>query len=78
MFTSIDLVVSFIRDGSYVMLATEEKEYIHNSLLDWLCKKSPDEVSAIPPYLKIKYSVLVALLIRMDYPSFWPNVFEVR
>ena len=78
MFTSIDLVVSFIRDGSYVMLATEEKEYILNCLLVWLCKKSTDEVSAIPPYLKIKYSVLVALLIKMDYPSFWPNVFEVR
>lgn len=78
MFTSIDLIVSFIREGSYVMLANEEKEYIHNNLMDWLCKKSPEEVSAIPPYLKIKYSVLVALLIKMDYPSFWPNVFEVR
>lgn len=77
MFTCIDLIVSFIRDGSYTMLVNDEKQYLHEGLMDWICKKTPEAVTAIPSYLKIKWSVLIALLIKMDYPTLWPNVFEV-
>lgn len=48
------------------------------SLLDWIRKKEPSAILAIPDYLKTKYAVLVSLLIKMDYPQFWPDVFDVR
>ena len=76
MLTCLDLITSFIRDGSYVPVAQEDKVVLHESLLDW--KKEPSAILAIPDYLKTKYAVLVSLLIKMDYPQFWPDVFDVR
>ena len=78
MLTCLDLITSFIRDGSYVPVAQEDKVVLHESLLDWIRKKEPSAILAIPDYLKTKYAVLVSLLIKMDYPQFWPDVFDVR
>ena len=78
MLTCLDLITSFIRDGSYVPVAQEDKVVLHESLLDWIRKKGPSAILAIPDYLKTKYAVLVSLLIKMDYPQFWPDVFDVR
>ena len=78
MLTCLDLITSFIRDGSYVPAAQEDKVVLHESLLDWIRKKEPSAILAIPDYLKTKYAVLVSLLIKMDYPQFWPDVFDVR
>ena len=77
MLTCLDLITSFIRDGSYVPVAQEDKVVLHESLLDWIRKKEPSAILAIPDYLKTKYAVLVSLLIKMDYPQFWPDVFDV-
>lgn len=78
MLTCLDLITSFIRDGSYVPVAQEDKVVLHESLLDWIRKKEPSAILAVPDYLKTKYAVLVSLLIKMDYPQFWPDVFDVR
>lgn len=77
MLTCLDLITSFIRDGSYVPVAQEDKIILHESLLDWIRKKEASAVLDIPDYLKTKYAVLVALLIKMDYPQLWPDVFDV-
>ena len=77
MLTCLDIITSFIRDGSYVPLPSEDKVMLHDVLLNWVQSMSAAQIAAIPDYLKTKYSVLVALLIKMDYPQLWPNVFEV-
>lgn len=78
MFTCLDLVISFVREGSYDALPAEDKNRIHSTLLDWICSKSPEVIDSIPEYLKKKFAVLVSLLIKVDYPQSWPDVFEVR
>lgn len=78
MFTCLDIVISFIREGSYQQVSSEEKNYLHTSLLGWLCGKSADYINNIPDYLKTKYSVLVALVIKVDYPQYWSDAFDVR
>ncbi len=77
MFTCLDLIISFIREGSYESLPGEDKNLIHRTLFDWICNKAPEVINAVPEYLKKKYAVLFALLIKVDYPQSWPDVFEV-
>lgn len=77
MFTCLDLIISYIREGSYASLPGEDKNLIHTALFDWICNKAPEVINAIPEYLKKKYAVLFALLIKVDYPQAWPDVFEV-
>lgn len=77
MFTCLDIVISFIRDGSYQLVSNEEKTYLHSGLFDWLYKQSADRINQVPDYLKTKYAVLVALVIKVDYPQYWPDAFEV-
>lgn len=77
MFTCLDIIISFIREGSYESLQGEDKNLIHTTLFDWICNKAPEVINAIPEYLKNKYAVLFALLIKVDYPQAWPDVFEV-
>ena len=78
MLTCLDIITSFIRDGSYVPIPSEDKAMLHDVLLNWVQSMSAEQIAGIPDYLKTKYSVLIALLIKMDYPQLWPNVFEVR
>lgn len=75
--TCLDLITSYIREGSYVNVPPEERVVLHNTLLDWIRGKDANEINLIPEYLKTKYSVLVTLLIKVDYPQMWPDVFEV-
>ena len=77
MLTCLDIITSFIRDGSYAPIPSEDKLILHDMLLNWVQSMSAEQIAAIPDYLKTKYSVLIALLIKMDYPQLWPNVFEV-
>lgn len=77
MFTCLDIVTSFIRDGSYQQVGDEDKNNLHASLFNWILTKSSEDISAVPDYLKTKYSVLVALIIKMDYPQSWPDAFVV-
>ena len=77
MLTCLDLITSYIRDGSYVNVSPDDRAILHGTLLDWIRGKDANSVSLIPNYLKTKYSVLVALLIKMDYPQMWPDVFDV-
>lgn len=77
MLTCLDIITSFIRDGSYAPIASEDKAMLHDVLLNWVQSMSAEQIAGIPDYLKTKYSVLIALLIKMDYPQLWPNVFEV-
>ena len=77
MLTCLDIITSFIRDGSYAPIPSEDKLMLHDMLLNWVQSMSAEQIAAIPDYLKTKYSVLIALLIKMDYPQLWPNVFEV-
>lgn len=78
MFACLDIVVSFIREGFYQQVSSEEKNHLHTNLLNWLCNKSSDFINNIPDYLKTKYAVLVALVIKVDYPQDWPDAFDVR
>lgn len=78
MFACLDIVISFIREGFYQQVSSEEKNHLHTNLLNWLCNKSDDFINNIPDYLKTKYAVLVALVIKVDYPQDWPDAFDVR
>lgn len=69
--------MSFIREGLYVNLSVEEKGMIHTNILNWICNMSQEAIQSIPNYVKTKYAVLIALLIKMDYPTYWPEVFDV-
>ena len=78
MFTCIDIVITYIRNGSYEQVGHEERVYLHTSLLNWLCNLTPQMILEIPDYLKTKFSVIISLLIKMDYPQVWPDAFEVN
>ena len=77
MLTCLDIITSYIRDGSYVNVSPDDRSILHGTLLDWIRGKDANVILQIPNYLKTKYCVLVALLIKMDYPQLWPDVFDV-
>lgn len=70
-------MISFIREGSYQQVTNEEKNYLHTGLLNWLYSQNEESIINIPEYLKTKFAVLLALIIKVDYPQSWPDAFEV-
>ena len=70
-------MISFIRDGSYQQVTGDEKNYLHTGLLNWLYSQNEESILHIPEYLKTKFAVLLALIIKVDYPQAWSDAFEV-
>jgi hypothetical protein len=54
------------------MLSNENKSEIRNTILKW----ASTEVSSCPSYLRNKAAVVLAILIKMDFPVLWPTAFS--
>jgi exportin-T len=62
--------------GPYAALDPEGRSQVRGALLRWLLAAAPAAWGAEPTWVRNKFALIFALIVKTDCPELWPSAFE--